>query len=114
MHANECRHLISIQRRSTTKDDYGQNVNTWATVSTTRASIRPKGGLEAVAGREMQAKLSHTVAVRYQATLVPPLEASTWRILFGTRILNIITSRNLEEKNRWIVFECDEGSRDGE
>lgn len=114
MHANKCRHLITIQRRSATLDDYGQKVSAWSTVATTRANIRPVGGREKVSGMEMMATLTHTVAVRYQAALVPPLEASTWRIMFGTRILNIITSRNLEEKNRWIVFECEEGSLDGE
>ena len=114
MHANECRHLITIQRRSAALDSYGQKVNTWETVATTRANIRPVGGREKVSGMEMMAKLTHTIAVRYQAVLIPPLEASTWRILFGSRVLNIINSRNLEEKNRWIVFECDEGSRDGE
>lgn len=114
MFAGQLRHSITIQKRSATKDDYGQAINTWSTVATTRANIRPVGGREAVAGMEQRATLTHTVAVRYQAALVPPLEASTWRVLFGSRVLNVINSRNLEEKNRWIVLECDEGSRDGE
>lgn len=114
MHAGQLRHTITIQSRSATKDDYGQKVNTWATVATTRADIRPLSGREKVSGMEMAVKLTHTVAVRYQAALVPPLEASTWRVLFGSRVLNIIASRNLEEKNRWIVLECEEGSLDGE
>ncbi len=114
MFAGQLRHTITIQRRTSTLDDYGQKVNTWSTVATTRANIRPVGGKEQKAGMEMMAKLTHTVAVRYQSALVPPLEASTWRVMFGTRVLNIVNSRNLEEKNRWIIFECEEGSRDGE
>lgn len=114
MFAGQLRHPITVQSRTSTLDDYGQKVNTWSTVAATRADIRPVGGREQVAGMEMRVKLTHTVAVRYQSALVPPLDASTWRILFGTRVLNIVNSRNLEEKNRWIIFECEEGSRDGE
>lgn len=114
MFAGQLRHAITVQRRTSTQDDYGQKVNTWSAVATVKADIRPVGGREQKAAMEMMAKLTHTVAVRFQTALVPPLEASAWRVLFGTRVLNIVNSRNLEEKNRWIIFECEEGSRDGE
>jgi len=114
MHANECRHTIQIQNKSVSLDAYGQQVNTWATVGKTKASIRPAGSSsEKVSGGQMTSALTHTIATRYQAVLGAPIGMAAMRILFNGRVINILSARILDEKNQWIVFNCVEGSLDG-
>ena len=115
MHANECRHTIQIQKKSVSLDAYGQQVNTWTTLVTTKASIRPAGRLtEKIMGGQMTASLTHTIATRFQAVLGSPIEMAAMRILFNGRVINILSARILEEKNQWIVFDCVEASLDGQ
>ncbi len=114
MHANECRHTIQIQKKSVSLDDYGQQVNTWTTFVTTKASIRPAKAQERMQGSQMTASLTHTIATRYQAVLGAPIAMAAMRILFNGRVINILSARILEEKNQWIVFDCVEGSLDGQ
>ena len=115
MHANECRHTIKIQQKSVSLDDYGQQVNTWTTLATTKASIRAaRRSEEKVSGNQMTGTLTHTIATRYQAALSSPVAMAAMRILFDGRIINVISARILEEKNRWVVFDCIEGSLDGQ
>jgi SPP1 family predicted phage head-tail adaptor len=114
MHANECRHTIQIQQKSVSLDDYGQQVNTWTTLVTTKASIRPaRRSEEKVSGGQVMGSLTHTIATRYQSDLGLPIDMAAMRILFNSRVINIVSARILEEKNRWIVFDCIEGSIDG-
>lgn len=114
MHANECRHTIQIQNKSVSLDAYGQQVNTWTTLVTTKASIRPARGSEKVSGNQVTGSLTHTIATRYQSALGAPIAMAAMRILFNGRVINILSARILEEKNQWIVFDCVEGSLDGQ
>ena len=115
MHANECRHTIQIQNKSVSLDAYGQQVNTWTTLVTTKASIRAAGrSSEKVSGGQITSSLTHTIATRYQAALGEPIAMAAMRILFNGRVINILSTRILEEKNQWIVFDCVEGSLDGQ
>ena len=115
MHANECRHTIQIQKKSVSLDAYGQQVNAWTTLVTTKASIRPTGrSQERIQGGQMTATLSHTIATRYQAVFGSPIEMAAYRILFDGRIVGVMSVRILEEKNQWVVFDCLEGSLDGQ
>ena len=114
MFAAQLRHKISIQKRSSTLDSYGQQPDTWTEVAAVRADIRPaRRSDERLAGKQMGTGLTHTIAVRYQAALTPPLETSAWRIVFDGRIIGIVSGRILNEASRWIVFDCIEGSLDG-
>ena len=115
MHANECRHTTQIQNKSVSLDAYGQQVNTWTTLVTTKASIRAAGrSSEKVSGGQITSSLTHTIATRYQAALGEPIAMAAMRILFNGRVINILSARILEEKNQWIVFDCVEGSLDGQ
>lgn len=115
MHSNECRHTIQIQQKSVSLDAYGQQANTWTTLATTKASIRPAGRLsEKVMGGQITAALTHTIATRYQTALGEPIGLAAMRILFNGRVINILSARILEEKNQWVVFDCIEGSLDGQ
>jgi SPP1 family predicted phage head-tail adaptor len=107
---------VTIQRRSATKDSYGQELDSWTTIAQVWAQVKPLGGRERMRNAAMvvESILTHTVTVRYSETLMPPLEADAWRILYGSRIFNITSSRDVEEDRRFIEFDCTEGSVNGQ
>lgn len=107
---------VTIQRRTATQDSYGQELDSWTTIAQVWAQVKPLGGKERMRNAAMvvESILTHTVTVRYSDTLMPPLEADAWRILYGSRIFNISTSRDVEEDRRFIEFDCTEGSVNGQ
>lgn len=107
---------VTVQRRSATKDVFGQEIDSFTTIAQVWAQVKPLGGKENMRNTAMvvEAILTHTVTVRYSEYLMPPLEADAWRILYGDRILNISTSRDVDEDRRFIEFNCTEGSLNGQ
>ena len=117
---------ITLQSRSATLDDYGQELNSWSNVATVWANIRPVGGreklrqfeLEKVRPFSIEAELTHTVAIRYDVRFLPPKTVDAWRIqyvtLAGTRIFNITAARDVDEGRRYIIFDCTEGNEVGQ
>jgi SPP1 family predicted phage head-tail adaptor len=113
MFAGKLAHKITVEQRSQTVDAYGQQSSGWVSVASVSANIKPLGGRERIAAMAVQSTLSHTIAVRYQAVLASYIQAGAWRIRYGTRLFNITGSRSLNEAGRWVIFDCEEGSLDG-
>lgn len=118
MEIGKFRHRISLQSRSDTLDDYGQQANTWTTVATVWAEIRPVSGREKMRAMAMESELTHTVAIRYDVRFLPPKTVDAWRIQYvtpaATRIFNINAARDVDEGRRYIIFDCTEGSETGQ
>jgi len=109
---------ITLQRRSAVKDDYGQELDTWSDVATVWGNVKPIGGREKLRAMAIGSHLTHTVATRYNLALLPPIGVAAMRISYptpaGVRLLNITAARDLDEERRFIVFDCTEGSLDGQ
>lgn len=116
MRISKLQQRITIQRRSTTLDAYGQEINSWINIGTVWAEVKPLSGREKMRSNAMvvEAELTHQVTVRYSELFTPSIIADAWRILFGTRILNITASMNVDEADKSIIFDCTEGSFDGQ
>lgn len=116
MRISKLQQRITIQRRSPTLDAYGQEINTWINIGTVWAEVKPLSGREKLRSNSMvvESQLTHQVTVRYSESFVPPTTADAWRILFGTRIFNITASMNVDEGDKTIIFDCTEGSLDGQ
>jgi SPP1 family predicted phage head-tail adaptor len=109
---------ITIQSRSTTLDDYGQELNLWLDVATVWANVKPIGGREKLRSMAIESDLTHTVAIRYNVRFMPPTVADARRISYttpaGTRIFNITAARDVDEDRRYIIFDCTEGNKVGQ
>jgi SPP1 family predicted phage head-tail adaptor len=118
MQIGKLNHRISLQTRSATLDDYGQQVNTWTTVATVWANIKPIGGREKMRAMAIESELTHTVAIRYDVRFLPPRTVDAWRIQYvtpaATRIFNITAARDVDEARKHIIFDCTEGSETGQ
>lgn len=118
MEIGKLNHRISLQTRSATLDDYGQQVNSWTTVATVWANIKPIGGREKMRAMAIESELTHTVAIRYDVRFLPPRTVDASRIQYvtpaATRIFNITAARDVDEARKHIIFDCTEGSETGQ
>ena len=116
MRISKLQQRIIIQRRSSTLDAYGQEINSWTNIGTVWAEVKPLSGREKLRTNAMvvESQLTHQVTVRYSALFLPSVDADAWRIMFGTRIFNITASWNVDEADKTIIFDCTEGTLDGQ
>jgi SPP1 family predicted phage head-tail adaptor len=104
MPAGKYRHRIEIQEdKSTTKNDHGEIVPDWKTVARRWVRIVPLAGSKAQVARQINPKVTHNVEMRYWQPLHPEQ-----RIKYGTRILEINSIINTEEKDREQHMICTE------
>lgn len=113
MEAGKLRKSIVIQRRDSTRDSYGAQVQTWTNVAQVRAEITPISGRELLVGQAFNAEVSHQITVRYFNELANPIEVAKLRVLYGSRIFNIHASINADERNRMVTLYASEGLSDG-
>lgn len=110
-------HRITVQRRSATLDGYGQELNAWTNIATVWANVKPlksQREKEELRSFAVESELTHTVAVRYRASFMPPKTVDAYRIVYNNRIFNIFGARDLDEDRQYIIFDCTEGSLDGQ
>lgn len=105
---------VTIQRRSSERGDYGQELDVWVDVAEVWAQVRPISGREKLRAFAIEAELTHTITVRYNSAFLPPKTVGAWRVVYDSRIFNITASINPDEANKTITFDCVEGSLDGQ
>lgn len=113
MRANELRHRIDIQVRSTGRDAQNRPLDTWSTVASPRAKIVPLSGRERFSGNAGRTDISHLVTIRYQAQFSSPQSMAGMRFLYAGRIFNITSSRDVDERHFDIELTASEGMNDG-
>ena len=92
MRAGRLRHRITIQSVGSTLDDYGDLSNSWTTLATVWASIKPVSGTEENIASELTGIATHTIAIRYRSGIT-----SQNRIVFGSRTFEIHHVKNWNE-----------------
>ena len=100
---NKFRHRLTLQSKTVTRNAYGEEVITWTNEKTVWGSIEPLSGREYFQAQQVQSKVTHKVSIRYYTGL-----RTDWRILFGSRIFDIVSALNIEERNREMVLYCTE------
>ncbi len=104
MRAGRLRKRVAVQSLSETENGFGQKTKTWSTSETRWAFIEPLSGRELEKARAVRSDVTHRVTMRAGGLTVTPEQ----RLLFGSRILNIASITNTEERNRELIFMCTE------
>jgi len=78
MRAGELRHRVTIQSKSVTFNDLGEEVITWSTVATVWAAVVPVFGTEAVDNSAREATATHQVRIRRRTDVTPVM-----RVVYG-------------------------------
>lgn len=97
MLAGRMRHTVTLQRRSTTKDGVGQQVDTWTALGKVVASIEPVRGREYFTASGENSDVTHDIRCRARSDIAPkPFD----RVLFGSRTFNIKSVIDVSEVGR--------------
>lgn len=71
--AGRLRTPVTIQNRTIAQDALGQAIESWSTVATVRAEVRPTGGQERMigGGDVPLATVTHRITMRYRSDVTP-------------------------------------------
>lgn len=85
MEAGKLNRLITLQKRSITRDSIGNGVETWADHSTRWAEVITTGGSEFYAAQRLNAETTAVFKIRYTAAI-----NTLMRIKFGSDLFDIL------------------------
>ena len=95
MRAGQLRHKVIIQENTPSRDDYGAEAESWSNFATVWAAIEPIRGREFWESQQINAEVTARITIRYLSGVTPKM-----RVKYGTRIFDIISVINPEERNR--------------
>jgi SPP1 family predicted phage head-tail adaptor len=98
------RQRLYLQQENPTADSGGGNQIAWTTVNVVWASVEPISGSENIQAGQLNSNTTHRIRLRYDSSIVPAM-----RFLWGSRVLNIRSIRNLCERKRVLEILAQEG-----
>lgn len=103
--AGDLRHRVTIQQETNTPDSRGGNAVSWAAITngTCWASVEPMKAYERFQHAQIQHAVTHKVTVRHRTDITAGM-----RVLFGSRTFEIQGIRRPDERNRYLILECEE------
>jgi len=118
MRIGDLRRRVNIQTRSSGIDSHGQQQTTWADLLTSvPADIQSLSGRELLAAQAVNTEITHTVVLRYHASLADPVAVAAMRCVYVnagvTRLFNVASAINVDERNRTIELWAGEGLNQG-
>jgi SPP1 family predicted phage head-tail adaptor len=102
INAGELNKKIIIQTESGAADSFGQPEGTWSNTVTVWAAIITTGGREFYAAQKLNAETVAVFKIRYRAV------TTTNRIKYGTRIFQILSIADPEEKHCELLISAKE------
>lgn len=109
MQARSLNRKIEIQTKAATQDEYGEEVITWTTIATPRATITPLRGKERIEAAQVSPEQMHQIRIRYRALeITPKMRIKYTDPVTGDRIFHIKSVINVTTRNRAIEFLCEE------
>lgn len=106
MQSGLLRQQVKIQSRIDGIDAAGDAMVSWLDVATIWADVQPLRGLERMNAQQVgAAAIDHRITTRYRPGLTPK-----HRILYGTRVFDIESVINVNERNEMIELLCKEAA----
>jgi SPP1 family predicted phage head-tail adaptor len=100
---SDLRHRLTLEELSRVADEGGGFTESWVTVTTLSADLRPISGDERLESDRLAGTVTHEVVLRYRAGLVPAMRFRT-----PSRIFHILAVIDVEERGRWLKCWCEE------
>lgn len=98
------RSKIELQRKTETKNSYGEPIETWATYSRPWAQIIGGSGAERLVGQQVTGRGGLVVNILYRS----PEPEIAERVKFGDRTFDINDVDNPSQLNQELVLTCTE------
>lgn len=96
------RHRVTIETPAATLTPDGHSTG-WSVVGSIFANVRPMRGKEIFYQEQASEAITHKVEIRYR----PDISARN-RLIFEDRVLNIVSTLNVDERNDMIELTCAE------
>lgn len=103
MNIGKLRHRITLLKQVNEVNDYGASVQTWRTVATVWAEVRPLSGREYFSAQQVQSEVTTQIWLRYIDGIKP-----TMKVKFGKREFEIISVLNTKERDVSLQLMCKE------
>lgn len=103
MRAGDLRNPVVIQQYSDTPDSYGSGTRSWSTYKSCWAAMWPQKGDEQVLDGQMVSVARYIFRIRYISGITTAM-----RILYNSRVFEILNVRNKDERNRTMDLLCKE------
>ena len=103
MRAGALRHYATIQNGTESQSSSGESTLTWSTYQKVWMSIEPASGREFFASDQLNAVMSHKVKTRFIDGVTTKM-----RILYGTRVFEILSIVNIREIGHEMILMCKE------
>jgi len=99
MDFSKLRHRVTIQEYIPTRDSFGAEVEVWTGIATVWASVEPLSGKEYFAAQQINSEITAKITMRHLNNINPKMRA-----VFDSRIFEILSIVNLEERNISLVL----------
>lgn len=112
--ASKATSRITLQAPVVAPDLYGGRTSSWLNEADLWAIVTPTNGRESFQSAQLQSKVTHTVVIRYRASIASTIEAAKYRVKLGDRTMNVQGIVNLDRdmKTEGTVYQrllCVEG-----
>lgn len=102
MNPGKLRHRVTLQEYKEVLDQYGTPIDQgWQDVATVWASVEPIQGREYIQLQNTQSELTTRVRIRYRQGITPAI-----RVLYGTRVFDIQSVIDFEERHIELQLMC--------
>ena len=95
MRTGRLRHRVKIQHYTESQNAFGEATKAWTDYATVWAAVEPVRGREFWESQQVNAEITTKITMRYLAGVKPKM-----RVLYGTRIFEIDSAINVDERNR--------------
>jgi SPP1 family predicted phage head-tail adaptor len=105
MQAGKLRHKVTLKTSAYSQNEYGEPSETWTSSTTLWARIEPLRGRELLLAQQVTPEASFRVTTRYDSSnTIDP----AYRLYHGSRVLEVVSIQNPEEKNEFVELLCKE------
>ena len=98
------RHRLRLEAPARIEGEGGTASINWSLVTHVWAALFPLSGREVVARDGLHGVLTHEITLRYRAGVQPSMRF----VGTGGRAFEIRAVRDLDERRRWLVCDCEE------
>lgn len=103
MNIGKLRHRITLLKQVNKVNDYGASIQTWRTVATVWAEVRPLSGREYFSAQQVQSEVTTQIWLRYIDGIKPSM-----KVKFANREFEILSVLNTQERNVSLQLMCKE------
>ncbi len=97
------RHFVELQSAGTSRDTYGEQIQSWTKYGDAWAAIRYVAGEEKDHAQQVSGQDVHKIKIRYRDDV-----SVKHRVLWNSRIFEINSIQNPEERNILLILHCSE------